>query len=454
MTHDVYVRELLRFDAQRVGTSITWSRPGQADSTAGIVLMPPPADATFASHGLVLADGSSRTVALATLTDTGPDAKAHAAGDACVAYSDGNAVHLAFDPRLIANDRALLLHLWGGVAPALDAAGEHANTRVRDEQLEAFVRSEERVWREALGRLPGEIENLEYAVSRLEHQMSEQFTRLFDLRSRQRAMQIALPEAVRQAARQQHESVQRLVPGLYQRVDLKDSLLVAHLGPVTIEHEGDEVEVGSFDVSIHLESAEITIRNTTNVANGVHHPHVRSPRPEDICWGSLRPAATRLLAEREWAGLLVAAHRLLISYAEGDAYQPLSAWDPDHSDDETSDDDYDEEEDSPGRETCSLCLEETASDEVTWVSEEAVCLGCYESGTFRCAGCQRQFTSRQQARESTQCTGCWEASHFTCPACREVKAVSERAATGACTTCMDSGGWRVAAAQAPQEVAS
>lgn len=450
MTDNIHVRELLRFEEQRLGTSITWcGQPHQQEEPAGVILRRPDPSLLMTTSEVTLPGGDGRTI----LSWDAPEVPGtrHSASGLPVAISNGRNVHLLIDVHALASDRPLLGALWDGVASALTAAAEDAVQQAEREQLDAFVSAEEHVWRGALRRLPGEIENLEYAVSRLESQMREQCTRLFDLRCRHRAMQVALPEAVRQAAREQHAAFRRLVPNTYRSIEIKDGVLVGVLGPVVIEHDDDEIEVGTFEVRIDLANGEISIHNTTRVVNGIHHPHVRSP--QDICWGNIRSAVLRNASEREWTGVLVAVYRFLGSYAEGDAYQPLSAWDPNHSED---DEEYDDESDEESEvETCTMCLEETDSSEITWVRDEAVCLECIERGdVFRCARCHGQFTSREQARESTQCTGCWEAQHFTCPSCSQVRPLSERAESGACSACVASGGWRIPAAAAVQEVAS
>ena len=116
----------------------------------------------------------------------------------------------------------------------------------------------------------------------------------------------------------------------------------------------------------------------------------------------------RLLAEREWAGLLSVVHRFLHSYNGRDAYVKLDAWDSDHSDSEDDDEGYNEEEEESEDDTtaCDICLEDVASADITHVQGEPFCSACIERDTFICAGCSARFASRDQARESLRCTGC------------------------------------------------
>ena len=284
--------------------------------------------------------------------------------------------------------------------------------------------------------------------------MREQCTRLSELRSQHRAMQIALPEAVREAARAQLAALRRLAPNVYRSLDVRDGAIVGILDPVAIEHEDVEVDVGIFEVRIDLASGEVSIRNTTHVVNQIHHPHVRAPH--DICWGNIRGAILKLSAQREWAALLIATQRFLASYAEGDSYQPLSAWDPDHADDDGDDEseDYEDDDEDPGTETCSLCLDAAATDDVTWVQDEPVCLTCYATGVFTGTTCRRQLMTRERTSEGAECRVCSSAACFTCPACRSVKPVAERSDAGACAACMAAGVGCVSPTVVEQEVAS
>lgn len=401
-----YVRELLRFEEQRLGVNIRLAdeRSSGAD---GIVVALAAFGTAITPHEIMLADGSVRSLPLAMLADGDFVSVPGPFGLVTVAATVGSTLHLGFDPSAIADagHRATLARLWDvAISPALTALADQTRTAVEREQREAFVRIEEQVWRETLRRLPIEIDNLEYTASRSESQLREQVTKLDDLRRQHRALQIALSEGVRQSAEAQHQALRRLVPGTYRSIELLDSRIVGVIGPVVLEDDDGEVEVGTFQVSIILDTAQVEIRNTTNVRNGIHHPHCRGP--QEICWGSVRIGVTRLIAEREWAGLLVVIARFLNSYTENDAYQKLAAWDPDRSEDE--DDEYDDSEDESVE--CGICLEHVASDEVTHVQDEPVCLACYERDTIACGGCATRTLSRNIARESMRCRTCVPAS--------------------------------------------
>lgn len=401
-----YVEQLLAFEQQRLGVNVRLADACPA-RTDGIVVAPPALGTVSTPHEITLADGSVRSVPLATLPDGDFASVSGPFGLVTVAATVGSTLHLAFDPSAIvsAGHRSTLAQLWDvAVSPALTALAEQARTAAEREQREAFVRIEEQVWRETLRRLPLEIDNLEYTVSRSESQLREQLTKLDDLRRQHRALQIALAEGVRQSAQAQHEALRRLVPGTYSSIELKDSRIVGVIGPIVLEDDDGEVEVGTFEVSLVLDTAQVEIRNTTNVVNGIHHPHVRGP--QDLCLGNIRTAVTRLVAEREWASLLVVIARFLNSYTENDVYQKLSAWSPDRSDDD--DDEYDGDDEDADDESveCSICLEQVASDDITHVQDQPVCLACYDRDTIACGGCSTRTLSRNIARESMRCRTC------------------------------------------------
>ncbi len=402
-----YVEQLLAFEQQRLGVNVRLADARPA-STDGIVVALPALGTAITPQEITLADGSVRSLHLAMLPDGDFASVPGPFGLVAVAATVGSTLHLAFDPSAIAapEQRATLVRLWDvAVGPALTSLADQSRTAAEREQGEAFVRIEEQVWRETLRRLPIEIDNLEYTASRSESQLREQVTKLDDLRRQHRALQLALSEGVRQSAEAQHQALRRLVPGTYRSIELKDSRIVGVIGPIVLEDDDGEVEVGTFQVSIALDTAQVEIRNTTNVRNGIHHPHCRGP--QEICWGSIRVGVTRLMAEREWAGLLVVIGRFLNSYTENDAYQKLAAWDPERSEDD--DDEYDDDSEDESVE-CSICLEHVASDEITHVQDEPVCLACYERDTIACGGCSTRTLSRNIARESLRCRTCVPAS--------------------------------------------
>lgn len=419
-----HVRELIRFEEQALGASIFWSDDDQPVNSA-VALRPPARDGSAGAHPVPEGTPPVRR--------------------------DGAVVTLAFDPNALAasGDRAKLGQLWEtAVSPALAEAARHLRETAEREQLDAFVALEERVWRDCAARLPAAIDNLEYSVSRAEDQLREHILRLGDLRRQHRAASGVSREVVLEGARQQLVALRRLAPNTYSSVAIRAERIVGVIERISIDTDDSEVDVGRFEVTVDVVSAEISIRNLTNAVDGIQHPHVRSPG--DICWGNIRPGIVRLLAEREWAGLFTVIHRFLHSYAPNDAYIKAEAFDPDMRD---SEDEEDDEEDS-NELTCDLCGDNVAHEDATTVRGTLVCPDCVERDTFTCAGCRVVFTSREQARASLQCTSCWDRSHFTCVACHEVKALAERQDMGTCLACHESGAGRGSDAPAIVEVAS
>jgi hypothetical protein len=359
------------------------------------------------AHLASLTGRDERTWQLPVVTlDSGePACVEGAVGPVAVASIDGNIVRLAFDPNLLARngERALLAHLWDhAIAPALEKAARHARETAETAQLEAFARLEERWHRETLARLPSAVESNEYALSRLESQMRELVQKTDDMRRQQRALHLVGYDSLREAARQQWLALRRLVPATYRSIELRGTGLVAHSHEITIEGDDTSVEVGAFEIAIDVAVGTLSITNRTNPRDGAQHPHVRSP--SEPCWGNLQPGVVRLLAEREWAGLLTVTDRFLHAYNDRDAFVKLEIWDPDHHD--SDDEDYDDDESDDDTVECTICLERVDSGDITHVRDEPVCLGCYERDTFVCAGCSARFPSRAQARESLRCTGC------------------------------------------------
>jgi hypothetical protein len=402
------VQALLKFEAQRLAVPIECAAESEHEpSTTCVVVRLPHADAPTQIASITASDGRFWTYCLAHMPTGTPLCVDTETGPMAIASVDESLVRLAFDPNTLAreNDRGLLSHLWDqAVVPALEQAARHVREMADTAQVEAFARLEERWHRETIGRLPGAIENNEYSLTRLESQMRDLVQKTDDLRRQERALHLVGNSSLRDDAKQQWSAIRRLVPEVYRSVELQGSTLLARTYEITIEHDEMSVDVGEFEISIDVVGGSLSITNRTNPVGGVHHPHVRSPT--EPCWGNIHASVTRLAAEREWAGLLAVIKRFLEAYNDRDSYVRLDAWDPTHHD--SDDDDYDDDDSEDETVECTLCLEQTASDEITHVgpTADAVCLGCFERDTFVCGGCTGRFTSRNQARESLRCTGC------------------------------------------------
>lgn len=407
MTIHAHVRELLRFEEQRLAIAIDCSTSDeQPSSTTSVVVRLPHPDGLTRLVEVVGCDDRRWSLHVASLMTGEPACVLDTSGPVPVASVEANVVRLGFDPNALAgdSDRALLTHLWdAAVAPALGKAAQNAQALADTSQVEAFARLEERWHRETLSRLPSAIENNEYQLTRLESQMRDLIQKTDDLRRQERALHVVGHASQRDAARQQWTAIRRLVPEVYRAVELRGTILVALTRIITIEHEDVSVDVGEFEINVDVVAGELSVRNRTNtVEGGAHHPHVREPGSP--CWGNLHAGVTRLLAEREWAGLLAVVHRFLHAYNDRDAYVKLEAWDPNHHD--SDDEDYDDEDAEDETVECSICFEQTASDEITHVQDEPVCLACWERDTHACGGCSGRFLSRNLAPESLRCRRC------------------------------------------------
>src|SRR5687767_3261747 len=97
MTIDPHVRELLRFEEQRIGTPIALSDTGQRPPTS-VILLSPEDDATFQPRECLLGDGSVKALALADVTGSDVLVIATRDGTVPVAAREAHVVRLAFHP--------------------------------------------------------------------------------------------------------------------------------------------------------------------------------------------------------------------------------------------------------------------------------------------------------------------------------------------------------------------
>lgn len=406
MTVHDFVRELIRFEEQRLSTQIACPNEAEHDppTTSVVVRLPHP----DAPRQLAIITGDEDRCwpyPIAQIPTGAPVCVDSQDGPIAVASVDENLVRLAFDPNALAreSDRALLARLWDhAVVAALEQAARHARETADTGQVEAFARLEERWHRETLARLPGAIENNEYSLTRLESQMRDLVQKTDDIRRQERALQLVAHASLRDLARHQWAALRRLVPETYRVIELRGTTLVALTYEVVIEHDEMSFDIGEFEVDVDVVAGTFTITNRTNPRQNVQHPHVRSA--SEPCTGNLHAGLTRLLAEREWAGLLTVLHRFIHSYNERDAYLKVEAWGQDHE--ETDDEDYDDDDSDNETVECSLCAEHVDSSEITDVQDEPVCMACYERDTMVCVGCSTRILSRNVVRESFRCRTC------------------------------------------------
>lgn len=401
-----HLRDLVRFEEARLGTTIAWpTADGERTSPSSVTIDPPPADASRTQTACLLPDGTAASLPLAALPGNDALHVEGLAGPVAIASVNGSAIQMAVDVEAVARagQRALLVHLWdSAIVPALERAAAHAREAVDRLQLEAYLRFEENWHRTALARLPAEIDSNDYNATRLENQLRELVTKNEDLRRQERAMRSVSTEALLENARAQLVSVRRLVPATYRSIDLQGSQLIGRTHAILIDDGETEVDVGEFDVAIDLEHGEVSIRNVTRAVDGVQHPHVRTPT--EPCFGNLKPGIVRLLAAREWSGVLTVVHRFLGSVNSRDTYLALSHWG--ENDTESDDEEHYDDENDESIE-CGLCGESVASDEVTDIEGSTpCCLSCYDSRTLACADCSARIVRNGGVASGARCRCC------------------------------------------------
>ena len=151
----------------------------------------------------------------------------------------------------------------------------------------------------------------------------------------------------------EYSNFKKLVPSMYQSIELEDGLVRAKTQHVAIEYDSTEYDIGILLIELDLSKGQAKITNLTNCPNGYAHPHVSDGG--DICLGNISSGLTRMIGEFEIYGALELLHKFLHSYNEPDSYQKIQYWnDPDWAEDE--DDEYDRcrENGSYGK-TCLDC---------------------------------------------------------------------------------------------------
>jgi ubiquitin-protein ligase len=134
----------------------------------------------------------------------------------------------------------------------------------------------------------------------------------------------------------EYRQLKKLVPGLYQSIQIDDDCIRAKTHQVNIYYDDTEYEIGVLSIELNLSSGQAKIHNLTNSANGYPHPHVNESG--DICLGNVASGLRQLLGEFEIYGALELLHKFVHEYNENDAYQKIQYWaDEDYSED---DDEY------------------------------------------------------------------------------------------------------------------
>lgn len=180
----------------------------------------------------------------------------------------------------------------------------------------------------------------------------------------------------------------------------------------------DGVYLGPFEIRLDLQSIGVpspyrvvaTDANPASTNESVTHPHIQD---ETLCEGEGRAAIGSALASGRICDFFVLVHRVLNTYARGDAYVELSDWDGI---------------------TCSDCGATTREDDSLPCRscDDSLCLDC----TVTCQACGHDFCSNCIGTcglcDNHVCDSCLE----QCTKCRSA-ACSDCLVDGLCSPCQE-----------------
>lgn len=416
-----HLRELLRFEEQRLGCPVRWAPAEHSHSAeTGVTLTLLGAEHGERSVTLPLPSGRHETITVRRLATTRPHLVPTTDGVAATAEVIDQAVRCAVDLDALGADgrsEALSL-LWDrGIAHAIELAARDGAARREAEAVETFVRLEQQARYVALRRMRRDLESAEAEIDTSESRLNGAVGAALSLRRCVRDAESVSLDAVREDAARRHAELQRLVPGAYRSVRVEGNSLVADTHEIEIDHDGRLVGLGRFRIHVTLEPPSMRIENLTRPLSGTQHPHVSSPTA--ICWGNVGPGVSRLLAERELAGLLTIVLRFLRSYEPRDAFRPIEDWEEEHGGHGEDDDDDDGDEGEDGEDGDAFDDEPEESEADDAASSRA---------TFDCRTCGGRFIRGHESvvEGRPTCRDCIERDTFTCTRCGERRFVRSR----------------------------
>jgi len=136
---------------------------------------------------------------------------------------------------------------------------------------------------------------------------------------------------IRREAERELVSLMNLAPRAYDELRVEDDRVVARTYPVIIERDGENWDMGVFQLTIGFDNDEVRITKISGEKpDGYPHPHVSTSGVP--CFGNIGPPLAKMLAEGQYVAALSVLLQFLRSYNPADAYIKLEHFDPDFQD--------------------------------------------------------------------------------------------------------------------------
>jgi hypothetical protein len=121
---------------------------------------------------------------------------------------------------------------------------------------------------------------------------------------------------VRRDAEREFQTLMTLAPRAYDDLRVEEDRIVARTYPVIIERDGDNWDLGTFQVILTLDSDDVRITKVSGEKpDGYPHPHVSTSGVP--CFGNVGPPLAKLLAEGQYVAALSVLLQFLRSYNTG-----------------------------------------------------------------------------------------------------------------------------------------
>ena len=289
-----------------------------------------------------------------------------------------------FDPQAlldaVEDDRALFVQIMDELISKGIEIIEEYKALQQETECERWVRARQLLFDKKIQRLEERLEDCRNEIDHLRTKLRLEYHKHRELCDLIKYYKSFTSQHWKRKAKQEYESIIKLVPQTYTGIRFDDRGIEAITPPIHIKHNGFDYFIGKFRIWIDLESEVINFSNLDGTVQGHPHPHIDTDG--NACWGNIESDISRLLAESDAYGLLVLCMEFLRSYFPDNPFLKIEHWDPNYSEEEEELERYREcyESSSP-----IDCVECTDSDCPYY---EDAFLRCHEaSDTYTCATC-------------------------------------------------------------------
>ena len=324
-----------------------------------------------------------------------------------LAHVTGRHILIPFDLEgLESNTPNIINYIFGEIVTlALDQAIKYIKTNDWEKEKSLFVQVMTKTLVENLEKMNTNIEENTESINYRTNDIVTLINKNNELKEIVEALNKTSFRRRKENALRDFTQMMKLIPQVYKTIVFDEFYLKAETNPIEIEFNNYTYEMGRFEIKIGFGNDTLEIRNLeeNKCVRGHAHPHVGSDGYP--CLGNISVTIDKLLADKQYTGLLILLHKFLCSYNLDNPFEKIENWNPDWEDNDEND--YDD------------CYENSS----TW--------DCVECNDTDCPYWEDRFERCQEFAELERCLSCKQ-----CPQWQiEVEACRQDHKPSECVTC-------------------